>query len=77
MDPNTLDWSENILKNGDLKSDDMREFILKNNDVEDPEMLPAEKSAIGDGFEIGIETAARPTKEDGSVGGNDYDAQFF
>lgn len=78
VDPTTLDWAkENILKNGDLKSDDMREFVLKNNDVEDPEMLPAEKSAIGDGFEIGIETAARPTKEDGSVGGNDYDAQFF
>ncbi len=76
-DPATLDWSENILENGDLKSNDMREFVLKNNDVEDPEMLPAEKSAIGDGFEIGIETAARPTKEDGSVGGNDYDAQFF
>lgn len=78
VDPTTLDWAkENILQNGDLKSDDMREFVLKNNDVEDPEMLPAEKSAIGDGFEIGIETAARPTKEDGSVGGNDYDAQFF
>ena len=78
VDPTTLDWAkENILKNGDLKSNDMSEFVLKNNDVEDPEMLPAEKSAIGDGFEIGIETAARPTKEDGSVGGNDYDAQFF
>ncbi len=78
VDPTTLDWAkENILKNGDLKSDNMSEFVLKNNDVEDPEMLLAEKSAIGDGFEIGIETAARPTKEDGSVGGNDYDAQFF
>ncbi len=78
VDPTTLDWAEeNILKNGDLKSNDMSEFVLKNNDVEDPEMLLAEKSAIGDGFEIGIETAARPTKEDGSVGGNDYDAQFF
>lgn len=78
VDPTTLDWAkESILKNGDLKSDNMSEFVLKNNDVEDPEMLLAEKSAIGDGFEIGIETAARPTKEDGSVGGNDYDAQFF
>lgn len=76
-DPSTLDWSENILENGDLKSNDMSEFVLKNNDVEDPEMLLAEKSAIGDGFEIGIETAARPTNEDGSVGGNDHDAQFF
>ena len=72
-----MDWSDNILKNGDLKSDNMSEFVLKNNDVEDPEMLLAEKSAIGDGFEIGIETAARPTNEDGSVGGNDHDAQFF
>ena len=72
-----MDWSDNILKNGDLKGDDMSEFVLKNNDVEDPEMLLAEKSAIGDGFEIGIETAARPTNEDGSVGGNDHDAQFF
>ncbi len=72
-----MDWSDNILKNGDLKGDDMNEFVLKNNDVEDPEMLLAEKSAIGDGFEIGIETAARPTNEDGSVGGNDHDAQFF
>lgn len=68
-DPNTLDWSENILKNGDLKSDDMREFILKNNDVENPEMLLAEKNEYG---EIGIETAALPAE-----GGNDYDAQFF
>ncbi len=72
-----MDWSENILKNGDLSTDDMSAFILKNNDVENPEMLLAEKSAIGDGFEIGIETAARPTNEDGSVGGNDHDAQFF
>ncbi len=72
-----MDWSDNILKNGDLKGDDMSEFVLKNNDVEDPEMLLAEKSAIEDGFEIGIETAARPTNEDGSVGGNDHDAQFF
>lgn len=72
-----MDWSENILKNGDLSGDDMSAFILKNNDVENPEMLLAEKSAIGDGFEIGIETAARPTNEDGSVGGNDHDAQFF
>ena len=78
VDPTTLDWAEqNILENGDLKSNDMSEFVLKNNDVENPEMLLAEKSAIGDGFEIGIETAARPTNEDGSVGGNDYDAQFF
>lgn len=69
VDPNTLDWSENILKNGDLKSDDMREFILKNNDVENPEMLLAEKNEYG---EIGIETAALPAE-----GGNDYDAQFF
>lgn len=68
------DWSDNILKNGDLKGDDMSEFVLKNNDVEDPEMLLAEKNEYG---EIGIETAARPTNEDGSVGGNDYDAQFF
>ena len=72
-----MDWSDNILKNGDLKGDDMSAFILKNNDVENPEMLLAEKSAIEDGFEIGIETAARPTNEDGSVGGNDHDAQFF
>lgn len=71
------DWSDNIVPNGDLATDDMSAFILKNNDVENPEMLLAEKSAIGDGFEIGIETAARPTNEDGSVGGNDYDAQFF
>ncbi len=69
-----MDWSDNILKNGDLKGDDMSEFVLKNNDVEDPEMLLAEKNEYG---EIGIETAARPTNEDGSVGGNDYDAQFF
>jgi len=74
VDPTTLDWSENILKNGDLSTDDMSEFILKNNDVEDPEMLLAEKNQYG---EIGIETVARPTNEDGSVGGNDYDAQFF
>ncbi len=72
-----MDWSDNILKNGDLTGDDMSAFILKNNDVENPEMLLAEKSAIEDGFEIGIETAARPTNEDGSVGGNDHDAQFF
>ena len=71
------DWSDNIVPNGDLATDDMSAFILKNNDVENPEMLLAEKSAIGDGFEIGIKTAARPTNEDGSVGGNDYDAQFF
>ncbi|MDD7525768.1 MAG: hypothetical protein SPK34_03140 [Bacteroidaceae bacterium] len=71
------DWSDNILKNGDLATDDMSAFILKNNDVENPEMLLAEKSAIGDGFEIGIETAARPTDGEGQVSGNDYDAQFF
>ena len=69
VDPTTLDWSENIMKNGDLTGDDMSEFILKNNDVENPEMLPAEKNEIG---EIGIETKALPTE-----GGNDYDAQFF
>lgn len=69
-----MDWSDNILKNGDLQGDDMSEFVLKNNDVEDPETLLAEKNEYG---EIGIETAARPTNEDGSVGGNDYDAQFF
>ena len=72
-----MDWSDNIVPNGDLATDDMSAFILKNNDVEDPEMLPAEKTAIGDAFEIDIETAARPTNEDGSVGGNDHDAQFF
>ena len=68
-DPATLDWSENILKNGDLSTNDMSEFILKNNDVENPEMLLAEKNEYG---EIGIETAALPAE-----GGNDYDAQFF
>lgn len=71
------DWSDNIVPNGDLATDDMSAFILKNNDVENPEMLLAEKSAIGDGFEIGIETAARPTDGEGQMGGNDYDAQFF
>lgn len=71
------DWSDNIVPNGDLATDDMSAFILKNNDVENPEMLLAEKSAIGDGFEIGIETAARPTDGEGQVSGNDYDAQFF
>lgn len=71
------DWSDNIVPNGDLATDDMSAFILKNNDVENPEMLLTEKSAIGDGFEIGIETAARPTDGEGQVGGNDYDAQFF
>ena len=70
-----MDWSDNIVPNGDLATDDMSAFILKNNDVEDPEMLPAEKSEGID--EIGIETVARPTNEDGSVGGNDHDAQFF
>ena len=69
VDPTTLDWSENILKNGDLSTNDMSEFILKNNDVENPEMLLAEKNEYG---EIGIETAALPAE-----GGNDYDAQFF
>ena len=68
-DPATLAWSENILKNGDLSTNDMSEFILKNNDVENPEMLLAEKNEYG---EIGIETAALPAE-----GGNDYDAQFF
>lgn len=74
------DWSDNIVPNGDLATDDMSAFILKNNDVENPEMLLAEKSAIGDSgdsFEIGIETAARPTDGEGQMGGNDYDAQFF
>lgn len=71
------DWSDNIVPNGDLATDDMSAFILKNNDVENPEMLLAEKSAIGDSFEIGIETAARPTDGEGQVSGNDYDAQFF
>lgn len=66
------DWSDNIVPNGDLATDDMSAFILKNNDVENPEMLLAEKSAIKDGFEIGIETAALPAE-----GGHDYDAQFF
>lgn len=72
-------WSDNILKNGDLKSDDMSEFFVKNNDVEDPETLTAEKTAIGEGaYEIDIETAARPAGEkEGEVGGNDYDAQFY
>lgn len=72
-------WSYNILKNGDLKSDDMSEFFVKNNDVEDPETLTAEKTAIGEGaYEIDIETAARPAGEkEGEVGGNDYDAQFY
>ena len=69
-----MDWSDNILKNGDLTGDDMSAFILKNNDVENPEMLLAKKNQFG---EIGIETTARPTNEDGSVGGNDHDAQFF
>ena len=77
IDPTTLDWSDNILKNGDLSGEDMSEFVLKNNDVEDPETLPAEKTAFGGAFEIDVETAARPANEDGSVGGNDYDAQFF
>ena len=77
IDPTTLDWSNNILKNGDLSGDDMSEFVLKNNDYEDPETLPVEKTAFGDAFEIDVETAARPTNEDGSVGGNDHDAQFF
>lgn len=77
IDPTTLDWSDNILKNGDLSGDDMSEFVLKNNDYEDPETLPVEKTAFGDAFEIDVETAARPTNEDGSVAGNDYDAQFF
>ena len=74
IDPSTLDWSDNIVPNGDLATDDMSAFILKNNDVENPEMLLAKKDQFG---EIGIETTARPTNEDGSVGGNDYDAQFF
>lgn len=72
-----MDWSDNIVPNGDLATDDMSAFILKNNDVEDPEMLPAEKTEFQGAFEIDIETAARPTNEDGSVGGNDHDAQFF
>lgn len=64
-----MDWSDNIVPNGDLATDDMSAFILKNNDVENPEMLLAEKNQYG---EIGIETAALPAE-----GGNDYDAQFF
>ena len=68
------DWSENIVPNGDLATNDMSAFILKNNDVEDPEMLPAEKNELG---EIGIETKARPTDGEGQMGGNDHDAQFF
>ena len=68
------DWSDNIVPNGDLATDDMSAFILKNNDVENPEMLLAEKNKYG---EIGIETAARPTDGEGQMGGNDYDAQFF
>lgn len=63
------DWSDNIVPNGDLATDDMSAFILKNNDVENPEMLLAEKNKYG---VIGIETAALPAE-----GGNDYDAQFF
>ena len=63
------DWSDNIVPNGDLATDDMSAFILKNNDVENPEMLLAEKNKYG---EIGIETAALPAE-----GGHDYDAQFF
>jgi hypothetical protein len=77
VDPATLDWSDNILENGDLSTDDMDEFVLKNNDVEDPEMLPAERTEIGGAYEIDIETAARPTDGDGNMGGNDHDAQFF
>jgi len=78
IDPTTIDWSDNILKNGDLKGDDMSEFYLKNNDVEDPETLMAEKTEFGGAFEIDIETAARPAGEkEGEVGGNDHDAQFF
>lgn len=69
-----MDWSDNIVPNGDLATDDMSAFILKNNDVENPEMLLAKKNQFG---EIGIKTTARPTNEDGSVGGNDHDAQFF
>ena len=78
VDPATLDFTDNILNNGDLKGDDMSEFYLKNNDVEDPETLMAEKTEFGGAFEIDIETAARPAGEtEGSVGGNDHDAQFF
>jgi hypothetical protein len=69
-----MNWSDNILKNGDLSTDNMDEFIVKNNDVEDPEMLPAVKSEGID--EIGIETVARPTDGE-TVGGSDTDAQFF
>ena len=72
VDPTTLDWAENIMKNGDLTGDDLSEFVLKNNDVENPEMLPVEKTKVGDVYEIDIETKALPTE-----GGNDYDAQFF
>ncbi len=72
VDPTTLDWSENIMKNGDLTGDDLSEFVLKNNDVQNPEMLPVEKTKVGDVYEIDIETKALPTE-----GGNDYDAQFF
>lgn len=68
------DWSDNIVPNGDLATDDMSAFILKNNDVENPEMLLAKKNDYG---EIGINTQARPTDGEGQVGGNDYDAQFF
>ncbi len=72
VDPTTLDWADNILKNGDLTGDDLSEFVLKNNDVQNPEMLPVEKTKVGDVYEIDIETKALPTE-----GGNDYDAQFF
>lgn len=68
------DWSDNIVPNGDLATDDMSAFILKNNDVENPEMLLAKKNEYG---EIGINTQARPTDGEGQMGGNDYDAQFF
>ena len=78
VDPATLDFTDNILKNGDLKGDDMSEFYLKNNDVEDPETLPVEKTEFEGAFEIDVETVARPAGEkEGEVGGNDYDAQFF
>lgn len=76
VDPASLDWSDNLLKNGDLEGEDMSEFVLKNNDVENPETLLAEAKVVKESNQIQVKVASR-TEDEGEVVGNEWDSQLW
>lgn len=84
VDPSTLEWTENILPNGDIEGSDFGNYIIKiSTDTErDPEMAVATKGkAAGNASESCLQFKAyeqpKDPEDEIKYVGNEWDSQFF